>query len=173
MKPKENLTMNSLNINPTLTCAIRRAFSDIGVSAALAAFAQGASAACTYSIDNEWGSGFVASITITNDTNATINDWSVSWQYNSNRMSSGWNANFAGTNPYTATSMGWNGSFAPGQSVTFGLQGDTNGGSVERPTVTGSVCGGAASSTPVSSSSAPRSSARSEERRVGNEGVVE
>src|SRR5690606_12027526 len=161
MKPKENLTMNSLNINPTLTCAIRRAFSVIGVSAALAAFAQGASAACTYSIDNEWGSGFVASITITNDTNATISDWRVSWQYNSNRMSSGWNANFPGTNPHTATSMGWNGSHPPGPAGSFSPQGDPHGVSVGRPTVTGSGCGGAASSTPVSSSSAPRSSASS------------
>src|SRR5690554_5303067 len=125
--------MYLVNLNPTLPSAIKRACSVIGVSAALAAFTHGASAACTYSIDNEWGSGFVASITITNDTSSPISNWSVNWQYNTNRMSSGWNANFSGSNPYTATNMGWNGNIAPGQSVSFGVQGETNGGSIERP----------------------------------------
>src|SRR5690606_17288249 len=119
---------------------------------------------CSYSVDNEWGSGFVASITVTNDTGAPINDWSVNWQYAANSMASGWNANFSGSNPYTATSMAWNGSIAPGQSVSFGLQGEKNGGDAEQPTINGSVCaGGSTSSSPAtaSSSSLPVSSSSS------------
>ena len=58
--------------------------------------------------------------------------------------------------------MGWNGNIAPGQSVSFGVQGETNGGSIERPTINGSVCGGGStSSTPASSSSAPSTSSSS------------
>ena len=39
--------------------------------------------------------------------------------------------------------------------MSFGIQGDKNGGSVERPTINGSVCGGG------TTSSAPRSSSPS------------
>ena len=125
-----------------LTCAIKRTCAVLGLGAGFALSAQSASASCSYSIDNEWSSGFVASITITNDTNTAINNWSVNWQYASNQIASGWNANISGSNPYTATNMAWNGSIAPGQSVSFGLQGEKNGGNAERPTITGSFCGG-------------------------------
>ncbi|WP_039914632.1 carbohydrate binding domain-containing protein, partial [Cellvibrio mixtus] len=47
--------------------------------------------------------------------------------------------------------MGWNGSIAPGQSVSFGFQGNTNGGTVERPVVNGTLCGAAVSSSSRSS----------------------
>src|SRR5690606_7594277 len=53
-----------------------------------------------------------------------------------------------------ATSMAWNGSIAPGQSESFGLQGEKNGGDAEQPTINGSICaGGSTSSTPATSSS--------------------
>lgn len=146
--------MYQLNSDTRLTCVIKRMCSVIGVGAALAVFTQGVSASCSYSIDNEWASGFIASITITNDTDTPINDWSVNWQYASNQISSGWNANISGSNPYTATNMAWNGSIAPGQSVSFGLQGEKNGGNAEHPTLSGSVCGGGStSSAPAGSSS--------------------
>ena len=130
----------------------------LGVSTGLAAFSLNAFAACTYNIDNQWGSGYVASITVKNDTNAAVNNWSVNWQYANNRITNSWNANLSGSNPYTATSMGWNGSIAPGQSVSFGFQGNTNGGTVERPVVNGTLCGAAVSSSPRSSAAATSSS---------------
>lgn len=139
----------------------KRSCSFVAVSAALAVASQGANAACTYNIDNQWGSGFVASITVKNDTAATVNNWSVNWQYASNRITNGWNANFSGSNPYTATNMSWNGSIAPGQSVSFGFQGNTNSGTVERPTVSGSLCGTAPATSSSRSSVAVTSSSRS------------
>ena len=133
---------------------LKRTCGLVGVGAAMAALSQTAAASCTYNVDNEWNSGFVASITIKNDTNATINGWNVNWQYASNRMSGGWNANFSGSNPYGASNLSWNSSIAPGQSVSFGVQGEkVNGVGAERPAVTGSACGGG--TTP---SSTPRSS---------------
>jgi hypothetical protein len=136
----------------------------IGLGAGLMAASLTASAACTYSVDNEWSSGYIATITVKNDTNAAVNNWSVNWQYNTNRMTNGWNANFSGSNPYSATNMSWNGNIAAGQSVSFGFQVDKRGGSAERPSVNGALCGAAASSTPSStprSSVAPSSVARS------------
>ncbi len=129
-----------------------------------------AMASCSYSIDNEWNTGFVASITIKNDTSAAVNNWNVNWQYNTNRMTNGWNANFSGTNPYTATNMSWNGSIAVGQSISFGFQGDKNGGSAERPSVGGTLCSGgqssSSSSSSVSSSSVSSSSVSSSSSSV-------
>lgn len=144
------------NPNRKLTKALRTC-GVLGVSAGLAAFSLNTFAACTYNVDNQWGSGFVASITIKNDTGAAINGWNVNWQYATNRVTSSWNANFSGSNPYSASNISWNGNIAAGQSISFGFQGETRGGSVERPTVNGSVCG----TTPRSSiapSSVPRSS---------------
>ncbi len=136
--------------------ALKRTCGLVGASAALAVLSQTASASCTYTVDSEWSSGFTASVTIKNDTSAAISGWSVNWQYATNRSSGGWNANFSGSNPYTATNLNWNGNIAVGQSVSFGVQGDKNGGSAERPTVNGTACSGgttsSASSTRTSSS---------------------
>lgn len=109
-------------------------------------------AACTYSVDNEWGNGYTASITIKNDTNATVNDWRVNWNYATNRVTNSWNANLSTTLPYAATNMSWNGRLGAGESVSFGFQVDKQGGSAERPALTGSLCSGSpASVAPVSS----------------------
>lgn len=138
----------------------------LSLSMAAATFGSAAQAAtCTYSISNEWNTGYTGTITINNTDSSAISGWSVNWQYNTNRVTSSWNANLSGSNPYTATSLGWNGSIAPGQSVSFGIQVDKNGGSAETPSLNGAVCSGSgttssaasstASSTPVSSSSIP------------------
>ncbi len=121
------------------------------------------SANCSYSISNEWNTGVTAAITITNTSTTAINGWTVGWQYATNRLSSSWNATVSGSNPYSATNLNWNGSIQPGQSVSFGFQVDKRGGSAERPTITGSICGGATSSIPssVPASSVPASSAKS------------
>ncbi len=134
-----------------LSQVLRNTCGLIGLGTSLLALSNAASAACTYSIDNQWGSGFVASITIKNDTGAAVNNWSVNWQYANNRITNSWNANLSGSNPYTATSMGWNGSIAAGQSVSFGFQGNTNGTTIEHPVVNGTLCGAAVNSAAQSS----------------------
>ena len=146
-----------------VTGALKRAIGFVTLGAATAALSQTASAACTYNIDNEWNTGFVASITVKNDTGSAVNGWNVNWQYATNRITGSWSANLSGSNPYTASNMSWNGSLAAGQSVTFGFQGNKNGASAERPAVNGALCGGttssvASSSVPASSSSRPSSS---------------
>ncbi|MEN0036825.1 MAG: endo-1,4-beta-xylanase [Cellvibrio sp.] len=147
-------TMQSALIKKTLGMATMLAASFL----AQHSFAQ--SANCSYSISNEWNTGATGAITITNTSTTAINGWNIGWQYTTNRLSSSWNATVSGSNPYAATNLAWNGTIQPGQSVSFGFQVDKRGGSAERPTVTGSICGGSVSSTPASSS-APASSARS------------
>ncbi len=92
-------------------------------------FAQ--SANCSYSISNEWNTGATGAITITNTGTAVINGWTVGWQYTTNRISSSWNANVSGSNPYSASNIGWNGTIQPGQNISFGFQVDKRGGSAE------------------------------------------
>ncbi|MES2826376.1 MAG: family 43 glycosylhydrolase [Pseudomonadota bacterium] len=131
-----------------------------GVGALITLSSSATMAACTYSIDSEWSTGFTASIAIKNDTGTPINNWNVSWRYASNRMTSGWNANFSGTNPYAATNLNWNGSIAAGQTISFGVQGEKNGGSAERPTVSGTGCSGTTTSAPSSVRSSVASSSK-------------
>lgn len=92
---------------------------------------------CTYVVSNSWGSGFTGAIRVTNAGTSTKSGWTATWQYSgSNRITSSWNATLTGSNPYSATGLGWNNSIGAGQTVEFGFQGNTNGGSVETPTVT-------------------------------------
>lgn len=92
---------------------------------------------CSYVVTNSWSSGFTGAIRVTNSGTSTKSGWTATWQYSgSNRVTSSWNTNLSGSNPYTATNVGWNGSIGAGQTVEFGFQANTNGGSVETPIVT-------------------------------------
>jgi len=92
---------------------------------------------CSYVIVNNWGSGFVGAIRITNKGTSAINGWNVSWKYsNGTTLSGTWNANISGT--YSASNLSWNALIQPGQTVEFGFQG--NHTTAEIPVVTGSVC---------------------------------
>ena len=103
-------------------------------------------ATCTYSVTNEWSTGLTGSITISNTGDTTINGWSINWQYTANRISSSWNTNLTGSNPYTATNLAWNGIIQPGQSISIGFQVNKNGNLAEKPQVNGSICSGSATS---------------------------
>jgi cellulase/cellobiase CelA1 len=113
-------------------------------------------ALCEYVIQNEWGSGFVANIRITNDTSTAINGWSVKWNYtDGTTRTGGWSAIFSGSGPYTATGSGWNSRIDPGQTIEIGVQGNKGIADIpaQRPTVTGEICS-VSVSTPASNSAA-------------------
>lgn len=128
---------------------LRKTYMTAMLSLGIAAASQSQAAICSYSVTNEWNTGFTGSITITNNGTNAIDGWNVGWQYSQNKITSSWNMTLSGANPYSASALSWNSNIQPGQSVSFGFQGDKNGGSAEIPTVTGAVCG----SNPVSSSS--------------------
>ena len=129
-----------------------------GALALLFATAHTAALECRYTVNNDWGSGFTADITVTNNTSTTINGWQVQWRQNGgSTVSSSWNAAVSGSNPYTASHVDWNRTIAPGASQTFGVQGH---GDDSTGTLIGCSAAGAASSTSSPrSSSAPVSSA--------------
>lgn len=114
------------------------------------AMSSAAWAGCTYTVTNNWGSGFTGEIKVTNNTAATVNNWSVSWQESGATITGAWNATLSGSNPYTATSVGWNGTLAPNATASFGFQANGTAGA---PKVNGTLCGTSTSSTPASSSS--------------------
>jgi PelA/Pel-15E family pectate lyase len=119
-------------------------------SALTMAMTSSAWAACTYTVTNNWGSGFTGEIKVTNDTTQTVNNWSVSWQESGVSLTNAWNATLSGSNPYTATSLNWNATLAPKASASFGFQAV---GAAGTPKVNGSLCGTVASSAASSKSS--------------------
>jgi mannan endo-1,4-beta-mannosidase len=91
---------------------------------------------CVYVVTNSWAGGYQGAIRVTNKGTNAINGWTATWQYTgANRLTSSWNATVTGANPYSATNLSWNGSVGAGQTVEFGVQGNTNGGSIEAPAV--------------------------------------
>jgi pectinesterase len=112
-------------------------------------------AACTYTVTNNWGSGFTAEIKVTNNTNQTVNNWAVSWQEANASVTNAWNATLSGANPYTATGLSWNATLAPNASASFGFQANGTAGA---PKVNGSLCD---NNTQTSSLTATSSSVRS------------
>jgi len=97
---------------------------------------------CEYIVENEWNTGFVATIRLTNNGDSVVNGWQVTWQYSmGNDRSNSWNAIVTGSNPYSATNLAWNAEIQPGQSIEFGIQGSKlDGSSIEIAEVSGSVC---------------------------------
>ncbi|MFF3846293.1 glycoside hydrolase family 6 protein [Streptomyces sp. NPDC002328] len=94
---------------------------------------------CTvdYKVQNDWGSGFTANVTVTNNS-AAKSSWSVKWAYAGNqRVTNGWNARIsqAGT-AVTANNETYNGTLATGGSVSFGFQGTYSGSNAVPATFT-------------------------------------
>ncbi len=126
----------------------------------LAASQSGAvqAAKCEYIVANDWGSGFTATLRITNNGSNAISGWSIGWNYtDGSRVTSSWNATVSGSNPYTATPLGWNSNIAVNSSVEFGVQGTNGASRAQVPTITGTICNSVVTSS-AALSSVPRSS---------------
>ncbi len=103
-----------------------------------------AGVSCEFIVNNDWNTGFSGNIKVTNNgANPITQDWSVSWSYgDGSTFNNGWNANFSGSNPYTATPLPWNKVLNPGQTVEFGVQNTKGAVGVPAPNVlvTGPIC---------------------------------
>jgi len=75
----------------------------------------------TYSVSNDWGSGFGVSITITN-TGPAITAWTLGYGYAGNQqLQQGWNGNWRQSGEQVSvTNVSWNGSLATGASTQIG-----------------------------------------------------
>ncbi|HEX4705626.1 MAG TPA: cellulose binding domain-containing protein, partial [Pseudonocardiaceae bacterium] len=101
----------------------------------------------TYSVPNDWGSGFSAAITITN-TGPAITSWTLGYSYAGNqKLQNGWNGTWSQTGAaVTVTNASWNGSLATGASASIGANFNNSGGTNVAPTaftVNGVACNGA------------------------------
>ncbi len=149
--------MSSFNASakdPRPAGALTRSLCALGFSLALCTAALHTQAACQYQVTGQWSTGFTASVKVTNDTAAAVSSWNLGWQYaGDNRITSGYDAVFSGTNPYSIKNASWNGTIQPNQSLTFGLQGTKGAAAAEVPNLTGSLCGTVSLSSASSSSS--------------------
>ena len=128
----------------TLTVSDGQGGADETSSEVLVTASPGGSGGCAMVIDDEWDTGFVARIVISNSSDQAINGWQVSWTFtDGSSVANLWNANLvgSGSGPYSASNLAWNGSIAPGGSIDFGFVG-TKGvsGPAPTPDVTGQVC---------------------------------
>jgi hypothetical protein len=136
---RSSISSSSRSSNSSRSSSVSRSSSSARSSANSSA-ASG-NGKCVYSVTNDWGNGFTASIKITNTGSNTISGWSVSWRYtDARRVTNLWNGVVTGSNPYTVTHLDWNKTIQPGQSVEFGFQGTKSVGTAAVPAVTGNLC---------------------------------
>ncbi|MFV0132716.1 glycoside hydrolase family 6 protein [Streptomyces sp. HMX87] len=85
---------------------------------------------CTvdYQVQNQWGTGFTAAVTVTNN-GAAKSGWSVKWSYaGDQKVANGWNAKVSQSGAaVTATNESYNAALGTGGSVSFGFQASYSG----------------------------------------------
>ncbi|WP_033417044.1 glycoside hydrolase family 48 protein [Hahella ganghwensis] len=75
--------------------------------------------------ENVWNNGFVAYVTVTNNTNETVEGWTMEVPLSAtDSFTNGWSAEYQVNGAsISASHMSWNATIAPGASVNFGFQG--------------------------------------------------
>lgn len=76
-------------------------------------------------VNGDWGTGHVATVTVTNNRAAALTGWRVSWAWPAGQqITNSWNATLTqNASGVIATDVGWNGSVgAGGGTTTFGFQ---------------------------------------------------
>ncbi|MET9856510.1 glycoside hydrolase family 9 protein [Streptomyces sp. NPDC006450] len=106
--------------------------------------ASAASCTVAYRVDNGWGNGFTATVTMRNTGTSAISGWTLGWSFaGDQRISNAWNATVSQSgSTVTARDAGWNGTLAPGGSVSFGFQATYSGSNPipTRYTLNGALC---------------------------------
>ncbi len=87
-----------------------------------------------FGVVNDWGSGFQAQITVTDNLPTPMANWSLSFSFD-HSISNIWNGVISSHsgNQYVVGNAGYNSTIAPGQSVTIGFLG-TPGFVLDQPT---------------------------------------
>lgn len=76
------------------------------------------SAEATLNVNNNWGSGYCANVTIANNGNQAITSWTVGLNLNGTTISNLWSGNLSGV---TVTPAPYNANVAPGSNTSFGF----------------------------------------------------
>lgn len=101
--------------------------------------------ACSVAYDTQvWGTGFRATIRVTNTGTEPVEGWTVGWTFpGQQQIGSSWNSTITQSGAaVSASNTAWNGTIAPGATVEFGFLG-TPGGPQPAPaafTLNGSAC---------------------------------
>ena len=80
-----------------------------------------------FAVQDDWGSGFVAGITLTNNAGTDVADWTLEFDFD-RQITNIWNAEIVSHvgNHYVIRAASWNRRIAAnGGSVSFGFQGAT------------------------------------------------
>jgi len=98
-----------------------------------------------YRLVDQWATGFVAEVRVTNTGTAAVTGWTARYTYSGGQqVSNGWNATVTQSGAtVSGTNVDWNRTIAPSQTVSFGVQG-THGGANPPPgafTLNGQACG--------------------------------
>jgi cellulose 1,4-beta-cellobiosidase len=134
-----------------LTALTALAFAGTGLALVSPALPASAATSCsaTYSVQTDWGSGFTAGLTVTNNGTTAITGWTVTYSYTGNQtLQSGWSGNWTQSGKtVTVTNASWNGSLAAGASATgvganFGYSGTNTAPSSVTCTPSGGGGGG-------------------------------
>ena len=90
-----------------------------------------ADVAVAYAVASDWGTGFTATVSLTNNGTASVSGWTLSFELPVT-MSGYWSAvqDSKSGDTYTFSNESWNGTIAPGATVSFGFQasGDSSAG---------------------------------------------
>ncbi|MFD1831752.1 glycoside hydrolase family 48 protein [Streptomyces desertarenae] len=119
----------------------------LGMTSALSGTAQAAPLQCSVDYTkNDWGSGFTASVTVTNRGSEAIDNWTLTYDYSGNqRLQQGWNGQWSQSGKtVTVKNPPYNTRIAAGAAVTAGANFSYSGTNAD-PTafhLNGTRCGG-------------------------------
>jgi hypothetical protein len=136
-----------------------------GGAEAVPAVAATSSCSAAYSV-NDWGSGFTASLAVTNNGTAAITGWTVTYSYAGNQtLSNGWNGNWTQSGKtVTVTNAPYNGSLGAGAATSAGANFSYSGTNAAPASVT---CTPAGSVTPPGSITATPASLNVTQGKTG------
>jgi chitinase len=79
-------------------------------------------------VRDDWGAGFVADVSITNNGSATTSGWQLEFDLDAN-ITNIWNAEIVSHvgSHYVIRMASWNAKIAPGGTITFGFQASGSG----------------------------------------------
>jgi cellulose 1,4-beta-cellobiosidase len=114
------------------------------------AAAVAASCSAAYSVQSDWGTGFTASITVTNTGTAALTGWSLSYSYTGNQqLTQGWSGTWSQAGKtVTVSSLSYNSSLAPGASTQIGANFSYSGSNAAPASVGCTAAGGGGGGTP-------------------------
>ncbi|MEM9317036.1 MAG: cellulose binding domain-containing protein, partial [Pseudomonadota bacterium] len=116
-----------------------------------------ATAACSYRLANEWGSGFTGEVSVTNGAEGTIDGWFVTVDYpDGSQLTGTWNGQQGDGPPYRIDNANHNRVIAPGETVSFGFNAQRPAqGAPNTTPVLGGICGaGSGNRAPLAHASA-------------------